>query len=171
MKKILLLLVTFTSLTAIAQQKAPNQKQRLAQYAGNWESADNITDDKPGKKPAIKMTVVPRMDGSCLQVEVFQKKDSAYQLLLVELISYDAVTDQVVAAGQNNQGQCFIGKGFFDTNNKWVMEDRNFKGELTLNVSFDFVSSTAVVLKGVIPGADGWQVKYIKVKSKKIEKH
>jgi hypothetical protein len=59
----------------------------------------------------------------------------------------------------------FIGKGYFYTNNKWIMEDRNFKGELTLNVSFDFVGSTAVVLKGLIPGAEGWQVKYIKVKS------
>jgi hypothetical protein len=166
MKKILLLLTSFISLTVSAQQKAPDQKQRLAQYAGNWASADKLTDDKPGKKPAIKMTVVPRMDGSSLQVEVFQKKDAAYQLLLVELISYDAVTDQIVAAGQNNQGQCFIGKGFFDTNNKWVMEDRNFKDELTVNVSFDFISSTAVILKGVIPGAEGWQVKYIKVASK-----
>jgi hypothetical protein len=108
MKKILLLPVIFTSLTVIAQQKAPIQKQRLAQYAGNWVSADKLTDDKPATNPDIKMTVVPKMDGASLQVEVFQRKDSAYQLLLVELISYDAVTDQIVAAGQNNQGQCFI---------------------------------------------------------------
>jgi hypothetical protein len=36
------------------------------------------------------------------------------------MISYDAVTDQIVAFGQNKEGQCFVGKGFFDVKNKWV---------------------------------------------------
>jgi hypothetical protein len=163
MKKIIVFLIVLICTNSFAQQKAANQKQRLSQYIGHWVSTDNINDEKPGLSPDIKMFVKPTMDSSSLQVEVFQKAGDVYKLLLVELISYDAVTDQIVAAGQNKAGECFTGKGFFDTGNKWIMEDHNYKGKLTLKVIFNFINSTAVVLKGNIPNAKGWQVKYVKV--------
>jgi hypothetical protein len=164
MKKIILSLAVFITINGFAQQKAANQKQRLSQYAGNWVSTDNITDEKPGLSPNIKMYVTPKMDSSSLQVEVFQKAGTVYNLILVELISYDAVTDQIVAAGQNAAGQCFIGKGFFDTGNKWIMQDENYKGEKTVKVTFNFINSNTVALKGEMTNTESWQVKYIKVK-------
>lgn len=166
MKRILLFLVFFTTIHCFAQQKANNQKQRLLQYIGNWVSTDNLTDNKPGPEPNIKMTVTPKMDSASLQVEVFQKTGNAYKLILVELISYDAVTDQIIAAGQNAAGECFIGKGFFDTTNQWIMLDENYKGEPTLKVTFNFINNITVSLKGEMPNAQEWQVKYIKVNLK-----
>jgi hypothetical protein len=166
MKKTFLFALVLTVLNSYAQQKASNQKQRLAQYIGNWASTDKITDDKPSLQPNIKMTVTPLMDSSSLQIQVFQKNGAAYKLLLIELISYDAVTDQIIAAGQNNAGQCFVGKGFFYTNNQWVMEDHDHNGKLTQTVTFNFMGSNAVALKGDMPGTEGWKVKYIKVKRK-----
>jgi hypothetical protein len=164
MKKIFFLLLILITTNCFAQQKATNQKQRLSQYIGNWASTDKITDDKPSLQPNIKMTVTPMMDSSSLQIQVFQKNGAAYKLLLIELISYDTVTDQIIAAGQNNAGQCFVGKGFFNTNNQWVMEDHDHNGKLTQTVTFNFVGSNAVALKGDVPDTKGWEVKYIKVK-------
>jgi hypothetical protein len=170
MQKIFFCLVVFISVNTSAQQKAANQKQRLSQYIGNWVSTDKIIDDKPGLQPNIKMSVTPMMDSSSLQVQVFQKTGTAYTLLLIELISYDAVTDRIIAAGQNAAGQCFIGKGFFDINNKWVMEDRDYNGKLTQTVTFNFISGTTVVLDGEVAGGTGWQTKYIKVYTAKRKK-
>jgi hypothetical protein len=164
MKNIFFLLIILLSINCFAQQKATNQKQRLAQYIGNWVSTNKITDAKPSLLPNIKMTVKPMMDSSSLQIKVFQKNGGVYKLLLIELISYDAVTDQIIASGQNNTGQCFIGKGFFDTNNQWVMEDHDHNGKLTQTVTFNFIGKKAVALKGDIPDTEGWEVKYIKVK-------
>jgi hypothetical protein len=163
MKKIIILSLLFVSFNATAQEKAPNQKELLAQYIGNWASADNIADTIIGLNPNIKMTVLPKMNGQSLQVEVFQKQGTEYVLILVELISYDVVTNQIVAAGQNKDGQCFIGKGYFMTKNQWFMRDANFKGEPTLHVDFNFVNTNEVVLKGVNPNdGSGWHVKYIR---------
>jgi hypothetical protein len=166
MKKIFLFLNIIICMNSFAQQKAADQKKRLAQYIGNWASTDNLTDTKVSLHPGITMMVTPKMDSNSLQIEVFQKKDAAYQLILVELISYDATTDQIVAAGQNNAGQCFVGKGFFDKNNTWIMEDHDYNGKLTQTVTFNFTGSNTVALKGDVPGTNGWQVKYIKVNNK-----
>ncbi|MFM9839772.1 MAG: hypothetical protein ACKVOQ_16010 [Cyclobacteriaceae bacterium] len=166
MKKIFLIVSILISIESLSQEKAKNQKERLAQYIGNWVSTDAISDSKPSLKPLIKMSVISKMDGNTLAVEVFQRQDSIYKLILTELISYDAVTDQIVAFGQNTARQCFVGKGFFDVKNKWVMEDRNLKNELTMKVTFDFISSTEVVLKGEVPNSSGWQMKYTKVSNK-----
>jgi hypothetical protein len=161
MTKLFFFIAITVACQAFSQQKATDQKKRLAQYIGNWVSTDNMADTKPSLKPLIKMTVTPKMEDRSLQVEVFQRQDSIYKLILVELISYDAITDQVVALGHNNDGQCFVGKGFFDVKNQWVMEDRNFKNELTAKVTFHFISANEVVLKGDVPNTKGWQVKYI----------
>jgi hypothetical protein len=163
MKSLLLLYALSASPNCYSQVKASNQKERLQQYIGSWVSTDKITDAAASGRPGIKMYVTPKMYGASLQVEVYQKNDTGYHLLLVELISYDAVTDQIVAAGQNNAGQCFTGKGCFTTDNQWLMKDRNHLGKVTLQVHFNFISSGAVVLKGTIPNAKGWEVKYVKV--------
>lgn len=163
MKKPLTFLFIVIAFQSIAQEKAADQKSRLSQYIGNWLSTDNINDSQIGKDPKIKMNVTPRMDGNSLQVDVFQKRDDKWVQILVELISYDAVTDQIVASGQNMAAQCFVGKGIFYDNSTWTMADVNHKGEPSLNVSFNFISSTEVVLQGVVPGSnEGWKVKYIK---------
>ncbi len=147
------------------EQKASNQKERLSQYIGTWYTADKISDTAVEKNPAIKMTVVPKMDNGSLNVEVFQMQNGKYVPLLVELISYDAVTDMIVAAGQNNAGQCFTGKGYFDTNNNWYMQDINGKGQQTLHVSFRFLNANEVYLEGTTPShANEWKTKYIRAK-------
>jgi sugar phosphate isomerase/epimerase len=162
MKKLFLLLLISVFFKTFSQEKAPDQNHKLSQYIGNWLSADNINEDKIGKNPFVKMTVKPRLDGKSLQIEVFLKEKERWNPLMVELISYDAVTDQIVAAGQNNQGQAFIGKGYFTSKNNWFMNDVNYKGEPTQKVDFKFINSTEVVLKGTIPNANGWETKYIK---------
>jgi hypothetical protein len=158
----------FTKLSEITkEEKATNQKQRLAQYIGTWLSADNITDTAIGKTPSIKMTVIPKMDSGSLQVAVFQQQNMQWAPLLVELISYDTVTDMIVAAGQNNAGECFTGKGYFDSNNNWYMQDSNGKGEKTTTVTFHFLNANEVYLEGKAPtGLLLWKVKYIKAKNK-----
>jgi hypothetical protein len=166
MKSLIVLFAILLCTNCFAQTKAPNQKERLQQYVGNWASTDNLTDEKASAHPNITMVVKAKMDGNSLAIEVFQKKDTGYQLILVEQISYDATTDQIVAVGQNAAGQCFVGKGFFDANNQWVMEDHDFNGKLIQTVTFHFMGTDAIVLKGDVPGTEGWKVKYIKVLGK-----
>ncbi len=167
MSKFTILFLLF-SLNILAQVKAKNQKEKLAQYIGTWFSADNISDAKIGKQPNIKMIVIPKMKKSALQVEVFQNNNRQWKLILVELISYDAQTDQIVALGHNTAGNCFIGKGYFDQNNRWIMDDVDFENKPTLHVSFDFLNANEVVLKGEVPKGKegGFYVKYIKSEKK-----
>jgi hypothetical protein len=146
----------------MCQQQPQTQKTMLSQYIGSWESADKLTDTVPGLQPAIKMTVVPKMDSNALVVEVFRKTGSGYQLILVELISYDATTGQIVAAGQDMEGRCFIGKGGFTDKKNWIMTDRDHNGKFTQKVVFKFLNSSAVVLKGEVAGVEKWRAKYIK---------
>ena len=82
---------------------------------------------------------------------------------MVELISYDALTDKIIAKGVNEKNECFIGKGAFYENNLWVMKDENLKGEHISTVNFKFLSSSEIVLKGTNPlGEKLWEIKYIK---------
>jgi hypothetical protein len=166
MKVFIAIFCLFSSISPLkAQEKAKNQKEKLGQYIGTWYSADKIEDTQIGQNPAIKMIVEPKLNGSSLQVEVFEKKNNQWQTLMVELISHDSQTDQIVAAGQNKEGVCFIGKGYFTNDNQWFMNDSNFKNESTLHVDFHFLNNREVVLKGTtLNGSGGWQVKYIKLK-------
>ena len=167
MKKILVFVVILTSISLFSQDKAKDQKHRLSQYIGTWLSADSIIDTEVASNPKIRVKVAPRLDGNSLQVDVFEKHGDTWVPILVELISYDITTDQIVASGQNSDSECFVGKGFFDTNNIWSMQDVNHKGELGLNVTFNFISNTEVVLQGIMPNPkDNWEIKYIKNNSK-----
>ncbi len=151
----------------VSEEKADNQKEKLAQYIGIWYSTNNINDTILGKNPSIKMTVIPKMDSGSLQVEVFKQQKGKWIPLMVELISYDKTTDMIVASGQNEKGECFIGRGYFTKNNDWYMNDVNYKGEPTLAVSFHFINSNEVYLEGTTPDNKGdWKVKYIRVKNR-----
>jgi len=167
MRKILVFIVVLISISLYSQDKAKDQKNRLSQYIGTWLSADNINDAKVASNPRIMVKVAPKLDGNSLQVDVFEKQGDGWVAILVELISYDITTDQIVASGQNSDSECFVGNGFFDTNNRWTMQDVNHKGESGLNVTFDFISSTEVILHGVMPNPNAnWEIKYIKSNSK-----
>jgi hypothetical protein len=146
--------------------KAKNQQEKLMQYAGDWYSADNPTDTKLGKNPSIKMRVIPAMSNSSLQVEVYRRGEkNEWKMFLLELISYDSTTDQIVAAGQNEKYECFVGRGFFDDKNNWYMQDTDHNGKITMHVKFEFLGTDAVYLEGSLPNpADNWKVKYIRAK-------
>lgn len=156
------------SVTVFSQEKAKDQKHRVSQYIVNWFSADAINDTELSANPNIMMNVVPKLDGNSLQVEVFENRKNKRVSILVELISYDKITDQIVASGQNANFECFVGTGFFDANNIWQMQDYYHNGEVGLNITFKFISNTEVVLKGVMQNPDNnWKIKYIKSISKK----
>jgi sugar phosphate isomerase/epimerase len=163
MKNVIAIVLFFIHLNLFSQDKAMEQKSKLLLYMGTWFSADYLSDTVRSINPKIKVITSPKLNGNSLQVEVFEKQNNQWVATLVELISYDTVTNQIVAAGQNQKGECFVGKGLFDINNQWTMQDSNFKGEPTLNVTFNFISSTEVILKGELPdGTKAWEVKYIK---------
>ena len=151
MKKTLVFLFILIHIGSYSQEKAKNQKNRLAQYIGDWLRTEHINDTVLSSNPKIMVKVVPKLHGNSLQVDVFEKQKNEWVPILVELISYDGVTDEIVASGQNSDFECFVGKGFFDTNNIWKMQDFNHKQEAGLKVSFDFISNTEVVLKGIMP--------------------
>ncbi|MDX6746619.1 sugar phosphate isomerase/epimerase [Polaribacter sp. PL03] len=156
------------SLFINAQDKSENQLQELSRYIGTWYGADNINDDDLGTNPKVKMTVEPTIGfTNGLQVEVFESRKNEWKTTLVELISYDVVTDKIIAKGINNKNECFIGKGEFYENNSWIMKDENLNGEHISTVNFNFLSSSEVVLKGTdSAGKELWEIKYIK-KNKK----
>jgi hypothetical protein len=163
MKFALFILLSFASI-AFGQTKAIDQKKCLQQYIGIWYSTDQITDKKIGTKPKIKMIVKPKLNHNSLVVEVFERHKNAWKTIMQEMISYDALTDQIVALGQDRQYNCFIGRGQFVNNTHWQMIDTNFKNDTTQTVFFHFLNEKEVVLKGVLPkNAGGWEIKYIKL--------
>ncbi|SDW70461.1 Sugar phosphate isomerase/epimerase [Lutibacter oricola] len=151
-----------------AQQQGINQQQKLTQYIGTWYSADNIEDDFLGDSSKIKMVVTPKISiNNALQVEVFEKRDNKWKTILVELISYDKKSNQIIANGTNEHNESFIGKGRFIGEDVLIMNDENLLLEAIMTVKFYFINSTEVVLKATNPkGKELWSVKYIKQNSK-----
>lgn len=105
-----------------AQNKSKNQLQELSKYIGTWYGAEHINDDNLGNNPKIKMIVRPTIGfTNGLQVEVFESRENDWKNILVELISYDVVTDKIIAKGVNEKNECFIGKGaFYDFNKQFI---------------------------------------------------
>jgi sugar phosphate isomerase/epimerase len=163
-KFLFLTLFLFQSLLINAQNKSKNQLQELSKYIGTWYGAGNINDDDLGKNPKIKMIVKPTISfTNGLQVEVFESRKNVWETILVELISYDVVTDKIIAIGINEKNECFIGKGAFYENNSWIMKDENLNGEHISTVNFNFLSSSEVVLKATNSSNKKlWEIKYIK---------
>lgn len=132
-----------------------NQKEKLSQCIGTWYSRDQIRSNK--------VVVKPKLNGNFLQVEVFEKQNVQWILIHIELISYDTVTNQIVAAGQNQNGECFVGRGFFDSNHHFFIQILNFKDQPILKATFNFINTTDVILKGEVSNSTkSWEINYIK---------
>jgi sugar phosphate isomerase/epimerase len=158
----------FHGLLINAQNKSKNQLQELSKYVGTWYGAENINDDDLGENPTIKMVVKSTINFvNGLEVTVFENRNNRWETILVELISYDTVTNKIIAKGINEKNECFIGKGNFYENNTWIMKDENLNGEHISTVNFNFLSNSEVVLKGTDPSdKELWKIKYIKKNSK-----
>ena len=163
-KFLFLTIFLLQSLLINAQNKSKNQLQELSKYIGTWYGAEHINDDNLGNNPKIKMIVKPTIGfTNGLQVEVFESRENEWKTILVELISYDVVTDKIIAKGVNEKNECFIGKGAFYENNLWIMKDENLAGEHISTVNFNFLSNSEVVLKGTdASDKELWKIKYIK---------
>lgn len=150
-----------------SQHIIDSQVDRLHQYAGHWVSTVHTDTDSIGKYPSIKMNNISKMDNHSLQVEVLQYKDGEYNPLLIELISYDSKSDQIIALGQNMEGVVFKGNGQFSNEKKWEMQDIDMLGDFYMQVKFDFQSFTNVLLEGFDEsGTSLWETRYIKLNPK-----
>ncbi|WP_042498433.1 hypothetical protein [Algibacter lectus] len=93
-----------------------SQKDRLRQYSGQWVSAINSSTDSVAALPALKMSSISNFNNNSLSITVLQKNSaSKYEPILREIIGYDRVTNTVFAAGHNNEGTFFTGKGRFSS--------------------------------------------------------
>lgn len=142
--------------SAQAQQLVTFEQQQISwlkQYVGNWLTQGDSS---------IKMTVEAPMDNALL-VKVYRKQANQWRCFLVELISFDAISQQIVAAGADDNNQAFIGKGKFLNQHTWMMQDVNHLGDKTMQVTFNFVSDTQVNLTATsdIP-ANNWKITYTK---------
>ncbi len=152
-------------ISSFAQNQDLNQVELLSKYIGEWYGITEDNDLDIAKDPKIKMMVSPKLKGETLAVEVYEKRHGNWESILIELISYDKHSKQIVAYGQNELGECFVGKGAFLRENYWVMEDVNFSYEPTLKVEFDFVNPDTVHLKGFnYKSGKTWKLSYIKAK-------
>jgi len=155
----------------LAQYHLSDQNSRLRQYSGTWNSSIHPNTDSVSVKPSIRMFNSVSGDSKSLFVEVEQLKDSLYQNLLVEMISYDKNSDTIIALVQRSDGSCFIGKGKYTSETDWVMFDKDLLGNDIMNVSFKFNSYTDVLVQGFNNEQKRlWQTRYIKQnpKDKKI---
>ncbi len=150
--------------SCFAQETKIDQSTSLKRYIGEWVSSASPDSNNAIENPQIKMVNRPKMGSGSIQVEVFQLRDGTYIPILVELISYDSKTDQIVALGQNEKGECFTGVGRFSDNNNWTMRDNDLNGKHTQTVTFKFSSDTEVYLEGSdSKGKILWRTRYLKV--------
>ncbi|MDB4292929.1 hypothetical protein N9954_05925 [Maribacter sp.] len=147
-----------------SQEVKMDQATLLKRYTGEWVSSVAPDSNEVSKNPKIKMVNVQKMGGNSIQVEVFQLQDGNYSTILLELLSYDVTTDQIVALGQNKKGECFTGVGRFYDNDNWTMRDKDFQGNPVQTVSFKFLSDIEVYLEGIDPkGKVLWRTRYVKI--------
>ncbi|WP_155599702.1 hypothetical protein [Zobellia amurskyensis] len=163
MKCKLMLLVFLCAFGASAQETNVDQAAGLKRYIGEWVSTVSPESNEVGAQPDIKMVNVPKMEGTALQVEVFQFRNNAYVSILVELINHDVTTNKIVALGQNEKGESFSGTGSFSDKDHWLMTDHDFNGKHTQTVSFQFFSDNEVYLEGKDnTGKILWKTRYVK---------
>jgi len=151
---------------AIGAVKGQMSKQHvwLSQYYGHWFSTVSPDSNRVDKDNCIELIAKPHMNGNAMMVDVFSITNKHKQCLLSEMISYDQLSNQIVAMGQNQEGQCFIGKGQFRDRHRLSMVDRNLNDTPVMQVDFHFVNPAEVLLQGHrLPGHELlWEVKYIK---------
>ncbi|MUH36052.1 hypothetical protein D9O36_09380 [Zobellia amurskyensis] len=158
-----MLLVFLCAFGASAQETNVDQAAGLKRYIGEWVSTVSPESNEVGAQPDIKMVNVPKMEGTALQVEVFQFRNNAYVSILVELINHDVTTNKIVALGQNEKGESFSGTGSFSDKDHWLMTDHDFNGKHTQTVSFQFFSDNEVYLEGKDnTGKILWKTRYVK---------
>lgn len=132
-----------------------NQKEKFLQCIGTWYSTNQIIPNK--------VIVRSKSFGSSLEVEVFAKENTKWILTHIGLISYDAITNQVIVVGQNQNSECFVGNGFFDSNNKFFMQNMSFNGKPILKATFNFINATELILVNeALNSTNSWEMKYIK---------
>ncbi|SFC06892.1 Sugar phosphate isomerase/epimerase [Algibacter lectus] len=141
-----------------------SQKDRLRQYSGQWVSAINSSTDSVAVLPTLKMSSISNFNNNSLSITVLQKNSaSKYEPILREIIGYDRVTNTVFAAGHNNEGTFFTGKGRFSSEKKWTMQDKDLNGNNTMTVNFNFNNYTDVTLEGFDNNEKHlWKTRYIK---------
>lgn len=164
-----LLFLTIVSIGATAVPTSLHtQAERLHQYAGTWVSSISPDSDEIAPMPLIKMVNRSMQNGQSLHVDVLMLREGEYRSMLVEQISYDTKTDQIVALGQNDAGESFIGKGRFENDLRWSMLDMDLVGNELMRVEFEFLSPTRVVVEGFAPtGESLWKTRYLKANSKR----
>ncbi len=161
MKVVITIILLVPSLFSQAQY-LQDQGTQLLRYEGKWVSAISHETSEVAKKPALKMVCKETVE-KAIQVLVYQWQDSAYKLILSELISYDPLSSQIVALGKDLKGETFVGKGGFTSENLWIMEDHNLDDEFIQKVTFNFISDQEVLVNGVGPdGEELWKVRYVK---------
>jgi hypothetical protein len=102
MKTTLVLCCLMMSGLAAAAERSV-QEIRLQQYAGVWLSAISVEADDLAETPAIKMINQSKQQGRSLQVEVLLNRDGKYVPILLEQISYDSKTGEIVASGKTKR--------------------------------------------------------------------
>ncbi|CAM3590762.1 hypothetical protein [Zobellia roscoffensis] len=163
MKGKILLVLVMCAISSYGQETKLDQASCLKRYVGEWFSTASAEYNPVGDRSEIKMVNVPKMNGNSIQVEVFQLGNEGYVPILVELISYDAITNKIVALGQNENEVCFSGVGSFSDKNNWIMVDYDFSGNHQQTVSFQFRSDREVYLGGKNnSGEILWKTRYIK---------
>ncbi len=142
----------------------PEQQAWLSQYYGRWLSTASVNSDMIDEHNCIEVIAKPHMDAKAMQVDVFSIKDGQKQGILSELLVYDTVSEQIIALGQNDEGQSFIGKGKFQNRHRLTMLDKNIDGKPIMEVDFNFINPTEVILKGkaLDTSTHDWEIKYIK---------
>lgn len=149
--------------SAATPESLSTQAERLHQYAGEWHSSVSPDSDEVSSTPMIKMINRSMQQDRSLHVDVLMYRDGKYVSILVEQISYDAKSDQIVALGQNEAGKCFIGKGRFVDDRRWSMLDLDLEGNELMRVEFAFLSPTEVMVEGISPAGDSlWKMRYLK---------
>lgn len=166
MKIVLNLIILLISGLSFAQDNysISSQKDRLKQYAGQWESSVNFNTDSVALFPEIKMSSLNNFNQHALSIDVLQKdNNNQYNLILHEIIGYDAISDTIFAAGHNAQGAFFTGKGSFISDKKWTMYDKDLNENSTMKVDFNFNNHTDVTLEGFDNNNKSlWKTRYIK---------
>ncbi len=152
---------------AWSQPELKTQSDLLHLYAGEWESTSSPNTQERDKQPLIKMSNHGKMDDRSVTVDVSMYRGKEYVPILTELISYDSKSEQIIAFGQNEEGTSFLGKGQFSSDRRWSMKDVDFLGNAYLQVEFEFLSNTDVVLEGFDnDGNSLWKTRYVKTNPK-----
>ncbi len=164
MKTSLIFFAFLICLDLLGQSTMNDQQAYLSQYLGTWSSAESSDDTT-----YIEMNVQPRLNMQAVSVDVYKCSEKSKAGILSEVIAYNQDIDSIVAFGQTNIARSFIGKGLFIDSSYWVMHDRNFLDQPTMQVDFNFLDPTEVLVQGkdMTDSGNDWKLRYIKQNSRR----